>query len=101
TARLRPALGWGDDLSPLGNYVDPCLFCVQGASSSLVVKFADTDRERTLRRMQQVAGQLGMFTPMAVQLGAYTAYTQVVGSPKPAQQYHPPTGHIHLPPNFT
>uniref|UniRef100_A0A8C4QHV4 CUGBP Elav-like family member 5 n=1 Tax=Eptatretus burgeri TaxID=7764 RepID=A0A8C4QHV4_EPTBU len=49
-----------------------------GASSSLVVKFADTDKERTLRRMQQMAGPLGMFNPMAIQFGAYGAYTQAL-----------------------
>lgn len=51
----------------------------QGASSSLVVKFADTDKERTLRRMHQMAGQLGIFNPMTIQFGAYGAYTQAVG----------------------
>jgi len=40
-----------------------------GASSSLVVKFADTDRERAIRRMQQLTQTYSFISPLPLQLG--------------------------------
>lgn len=56
-----------------------CSVILQGASSSLVVKFADTDKERQMRRMQQMAGNMGLLNPFVFnQFGAYGAYAQVI-----------------------
>ncbi|VDN14415.1 unnamed protein product [Dibothriocephalus latus] len=52
---------------------------MRGASSSIVVKFADTEKERHSRKLQQLIGPLGFINPTLAfsQLGN-AAYSQVL-----------------------
>ncbi|GFY63080.1 CUGBP Elav-like family member 4 [Trichonephila inaurata madagascariensis] len=77
-----------------------------GASSSLVVKFADTEKERQLRKIHQMSGNVSLLHPFAIShFGLYGAYTQIVNQQALAvahQNYvsalSPPIGQLQLPP---
>lgn len=60
-------------------FTTTCIFLLsQGASSSLVVKYADTEKERQVRRMNQMAGNMNVLSPWMInQFNAYTNYAQV------------------------
>ncbi|XP_055941332.1 CUGBP Elav-like family member 3 isoform X8 [Argiope bruennichi] len=79
---------------------------MQGASSSLVVKFADTEKERQMRKMQQLSGNVNLLSPFTFShLGLYGAYTQILNQQALAVAHQgyvsslsPPLGQLQLPP---
>ena len=50
---------------------------LQGVSPSLVLKVAESEKERQLRRMQQVAGNIGLINPLVFNHFGYGTYAQV------------------------
>ena len=87
-------LGGAPPLQPTCYLSILLFFALQGASSSLVVKFADTEKERQLRRMQQMAGNMGILNPFVFNqfaAGSTTGYggTAAAAATYAAAQYAP------------